>query len=419
MSRPYDLQDISFTDPKVQECPYPAYQHLLREAPAYFDRRAGSWVVTHYHDIRKILLDPEHFSSAVIEEQRDTVNFERAQAARRLYEAEGWQPTPTLSLLDNPRHKEIREIFHKALRPGKIKEPDPFIRDCTQRLIDAFIGKGHCEAVAEFSVPLPLTVICSQVGVPIDDIWTIKRWTDAWVRRFSMMQSMDSEADCVRKEIEFQKYFVDIVGGLRKTPNGSVLSDLVNYRLTDGSQLSYAEIVTHLMVDVFVGGSETTTNAISEGILMLCRNPDQYALLNADLDRHLPNFIEETLRLETPVQGLYRVNKQDVEIRGVKIPARSLINLRFAAGNRDAEKFPCPEAFDIQRENSAQHIAFGSGIHSCIGAPLARREMLWAFDSLLRRCTNIRLVPEANDFTHTEGMLLRSLKSLQIQFDAA
>jgi cytochrome P450 len=148
------------------------------------------------------------------------------------------------------------------------------------------------------------------------------------------------------------------VADLRNAPNGSVLSDLVNYRLTDGSQLSYAEIATHLMVDIVVGGSDTTTNAISEGILMLCRNTDQYALLEADLDHHLPNFVEESLRLETPVQGLYRVNKEDVEIRQVRIPAGSLINLRFAAGNRDADKFPCPEAFDIRRDNSSAHIAF-------------------------------------------------------------
>jgi cytochrome P450 len=156
---------------------------------------------------------------------------------------------------------------------------------------------------------------------------------------------------------------------------------------------------------------------MSEGVLMLCRNPDQYALLQSDLDRHLPGFIEETLRLQSPVQGLYRVTTREVELRGVTIPARSLVHLRFGAANRDGGQFACPADLDVTRQNAGAHLAFGSGIHHCIGAPLARRELLWGFKVLLERCRNIRLAPEGNDFTHVPGMNLRALKALHVEFD--
>jgi len=415
-----DLQTLTLLDPAIQDCPFPAYELLQREAPVFYDRRAGFWVITRYDDIRRILTDPARFSSsATVELARESVDPVRASAIREIYEAEGLQPMPTLSLLDDPRHKEIRAIFQHALRAGKIKELDSLVADIARQLVDDFLPDGRCDVVRQFCVPLPLITICSQVGAPIDDVWIIKRWTDAWVRRFSMMQSADEEVACVRQEIEFQRYFVPIIDGLRRSPNGSLLSDLVNLCLSDGSQLSEAELVSHLLADIFVGGSETSTNAMSEGILLLCRNASQYALLQGDLDRHLPGFVDEVLRLQTPVQGLYRVTTAAVELQGVTIPARSLLNLRFAAANRDERHFSRPAELDVERNNSGSHLAFGSGIHHCIGAPLARRELHWGFYTLLRHCMNIRLVPGANDFGHMPGLMLRALKELHIDFDAA
>lgn len=415
-----DLATLTFTDPEIQECPYPAYELLRRERPAFFDAKAGFWVISRYEDVRSVLTDPRRFSSAAtIELLRDTVDPARAETAREIYEAEGWLPTPTLSLMDEPRHKEVRAIFQHALRAGKIKALDPYIEGIANELVDGFIADGACDVVRQFAVPLPLMAICSQVGVEIDDIWTIKRWTDAWIRRFSLMQSPEEEAACVREEVAFQRHFVDIVARLRGEPNDSMLSNLANMTLSDGSRLSYPEIASHLLSDIFVGGSETATNAIGEGVLMLCENPDQYTLLMSDLDTYLPRFIEETIRLQSPVQGLYRVTTEAVEIGGVQIPARSLINLRFGAANRDAAAFACPAKLDLERENAGAHLGFGSGLHHCIGAPLARREMHWAFTTLLTRCRNIRLAPGRNDFRHLPGMMLRAILALHIEFDPA
>lgn len=415
--RDINLENLTFMDPAVQDCPYPAYEVLRAEAPAFYDRAAGIWVITKYADIRSIIMNPAAFSSeATVELARDSIDPDRAERLRDIYRAEGWEPQPTLSLLDEPRHAEVRAIFTRALRAGKIKALDPFIESVSHDLVDRFVDKGECEIVAQYSVPLPLIAICSQVGVPIDDVWQIKAWTDAWMRRFSLMISEEEEIECIRKEIEFQKYFHKIVADIKQHPNDSILSDLANTKMSDGRELTYAEVSSHLLSDIFVGGSETSTNAISEGVLIMCQNPDHYALLNSDIDKYLPTFIEEVLRLQSPVQSLYRVTREAVEIGGVEIPARSVLSLRFGAGNRDKDHFERPDAVDLLRCNAGAHMSFGGGIHHCIGAPLARREMYWAFRTLLDRTTGLSLAPGKNDFSHHPGMMLRSLKELHVRF---
>jgi cytochrome P450 len=414
------LDQLTFLDPEIQEWPFDTYELLSRVSPVFYDKGQRAWVVTRYDDIRQILTDPVTFSTdGFVEALREAVDPERAAKIRNIYRAHGWEPTLTLSQQDSVRHKGTRAIFQQALRAGRIKQLDPFIQQTAIDLVDKFRACGKTEIVASLAVPLPLIAICSQVGVPLDDIWKIKRWTDSWVRRFSMMLTEDEEIQTVHDEIEFQHYFREIIADLKAKPNGTVLSDLVNLKLPDGRTLEYADVVTHLLADIFVGGSETSTNAVSEAVLLLCENPDQYAFLMSDLDRYLPLFVEESLRLQSPVQGMFRVTTRDVELSGTTIPKGALVNVRFAAANRDSTHFPCPHAMDISRQNSGSHLAFGSGLHHCIGAPLARREIFWSLDALLRRVRNMRLAPERNDLKHTPGLMLRALKELHIEFDPA
>ncbi|GGC40666.1 cytochrome P-450 like protein [Novosphingobium marinum] len=412
------LPGRSLLEPEIQESPFEFYDAIREQAPAYRDPDAGFWVISRYDDIRRIVTDPQTFSSsATVELARDAVDPERAAMARELYRSKGWEPAPTLSLQDDPEHRQNRALFTSALRAGKVRELDPFIRQTAFDLVDKFRAAGACDIVEELAVPLPLIAICSQVGVPIEDIWKIKGWTDAWVKRFSMMQSLEEERDSIEQEIEFQHYFRPIVERLQDRPDGSLLSDLVNIRKPDGSRLSYAQIVSHLLADLFVGGSETSTNAIAEGVLLLCRDERACATLQGDLDRYLPTFIEEVLRLQSPVQGLYRVTTRDVEIGGQGIRAGSLLNLRFAAANRDDAQFACPAHLDLERGNAGSHIAFGSGIHHCVGAPLARREMHWAFEALLSGVRNLRLAKGEPEPSHWPGLMLRALRKLPVEFD--
>jgi cytochrome P450 len=406
-----------FLDPDVSGKPYAVYQRLREEAPVYRDPRTGFYVITRYHDVRAILLDTETYSNQrFTADPKKQVFPARQQRMRELYRTKGWLPAPSLAGYDDPRHREIREVFTKAFRAGRIKQLDPFVERTARELVAAFAPAGACELVRALSVPLPLIVIGQQMGVPREDIWQIKAWTDAWIQRLGMMQSEEQERWSVEQEIEAQHYFQRIYERLRVQPDDTVLSDLVNTPIGE-RPLNDNELHAHMMADTFVGGSETTTNAISAGVWLLCRFPEQYALLDAEPERTLRTFIEEVLRLESPVQGLFRVTTREVTLHGVTIPSGATVNARYAAANRDPAQFENPDALDLERKNAATHLAFGTGVHHCLGAPLARRELHWAFTALLEQTRGIRLTPGKNDLAIAPNYCLRALKQLHIEFE--
>ena len=413
---PQSLGEIDFLDAKLQNCPYHAYKKLRDEAPVWRDPITGMYVITRFDDLRDVLLDPENFINGARPRPLDA---ERARRMRELYETKGWLPAPTLAGRDDPNHKEMRTMFNEAFRPKRINAMDPFVAATAYKLIDAFTDAGRCDWVKQFAVPLPLIVIGHQVGVPEADIWQIKQWTDAWVQRIGAMQTEAQERWSVEMEIEAQHYFQKVFERLRKAPDDTLLSDMVNRVIPEwGRPLTDNELHAEMMADTFVGGSETTTNAISAGVMLLIQNPDVWQRLKAEPDRHLKTFIEEVLRLECPVQGLFRTAARDVELHGVTIPKGAAVNVRYAAANRDEREFENPDRLDLDRDKPGRHLAFGSGVHHCLGAPLARRELYWSFKALTDRIDEMWFVPDANDFTVQPNFALRALNALHIEFRA-
>ena len=419
---PERLEDINLLDQSLQNCPYHAYQKLREEAPVWHDPTTGFYVVSRFEDLRGMLLNPASFANGMSGGQggsRERLNAERAQRMHNLYKEKGWVPAPTLAGRDDPNHKQMRAMFNEAFKPKKINAMDPFVRDTAYRLIDAFVDEGKCDWVQQYAVPLPLIVIGHQMGVPESDIWKIKAWTDAWVQRLGMMQTEDEERWSVEMEIEAQHYFQPIFERLRKTPDDTLLSDMVNREIPEwGRTLNDNELHAEMMADTFVGGSETTTNAISYGMKLLIENPDVWVQLKADPDQYMRTFCEEVVRLEGPVQGLFRIAAQDIELHGVSIPKGSMINIRYAAANRDEREFECPEKLDLERQKPGRHLGFGSGIHHCIGAPLARRELFWAFRALVDRVDDMQFAADMNSFEVAPNFSLRALQELHIEFTA-
>ena len=417
---PESLDDINLLDVDLQHCPYHAYRKLRDEAPVWRDPLTGFYVITRFEDLHRVLLDTERFVSSMRGGQsggRNRTDPQRAERVLNLYEDKGWVPAQTLAARDDPNHRQMRSIFNEAFRPRKINEMDPFVRETASRLIDAFIDDGRCDWVKQFAIPLPLIIIGRQMGVPEADIWKIKAWTDAWVQRLGMMQTEAEEHWSVEMEIEAQHYFQPIFERLRKEPDDTLLSELVNRVIPEwGRPLNDNELHAEMMADTFVGGAETSTNAIGFGVKLLIDNPPAWQMLKADPDAHLRTFVEEVLRLESPVQGLFRVAATDAELHGVTIPKGALINLRYAAGNRDEREFACPEALDLERDKPGRHLAFGSGVHHCLGAPLARRELYWSFKTLLERIDEMWFAPGRNDFGVAPNVALRALKELHIEF---
>ncbi len=421
--RPVSLDDINLLDVGLQNCPYHAYEKLRDEAPVWKDPLTGFYVITRFEDVRRVLLDTERCVNGMRGGQggaRERIDPQRAERMRTLYEDKGWLPAETLAGRDAPSHRQMRAMFNEAFRPARLKAMDPFVEQTAYRLIDGFLDDGRCDWVRQLAVPLPLIVIGRQMGVPEADIWKIKAWTDAWVQRLGMMQTEEQEHWSVEMEIEAQHYFQPIFERLRRQPDDTLLSELVNRVIPEwGRPLNDNELHAEMMADTFVGGSETSTNAIGFGVKLLIENPTAWRLLKADPDTHLRTFVEEVLRLESPVQGLFRTTTTDLELHGVAIPKGSILNIRYAAANRDGREFDCPEALDLERDKPGRHLAFGSGVHHCLGAPLARRELYWAFKALLDRVEAMWFAPGKNDFSVVPNFTLRALKALHIEFRPA
>ena len=419
---PGSLYEINLLDVKLQNCPYHAYEMLRDEAPVWIDPTTGFYVITRFEDIRKLLLDTKNFSNDMRGGQggsREQLDSARAVRMNTLYEEKGWVPGATLAGRDDPNHKQMRTMFNEAFKPKKIEGMDSFVRDTAYKLIDAFVDDGQCDWIKQYAVPLPLIVIGQQMGVPEADIWKIKAWTDAWVQRLGMMQTEEEEQWSVEMEIEAQHYFQPIFERLRKEPDETLLSEMVNRVIPEWERpLTDNELHAEMMADTFVGGSETTTNAIGYGLKLLIENPDVWQKLRSNPDKYLRTFCEEVVRLEGPVQGLFRMAANDVEMHGVLIPKGAMINVRYAAANRDEREFECPADLNLEREKPGRHIGFGSGIHHCLGAPLARRELFWAFQALIDRVDGMRFTLGANSFEVAPNFSLRAMQELRIEFDA-
>ena len=407
------MQPINFYDPEIQKCPYEQYKTLRDYHPVYQDPDTGIYHVSRYEDVRYVLSNHELFSGNV----RGRAPSERQLKVNNRFQERGWVPGPTLISRDEPNHKQMRAMFNEAFRPARINQLDPFVESTARDLFAGIRKAGRCEWVRDFAVPLPLSIIVRQMGADTADLWRIKSWTDAFFKRISMMLSEDEEMATVDKEIEAQHYFQPIFERLRERPDDTLLSELVNREIPEwGRTLTDNELHAEMMADTFVGGSETTTNALSAGVKLLAEQPETWEQLKSDPDKYLRTFIEEVLRLESPVQCLLRMATEEVEISGVKLPAGAVIAVRYASANRDERRFDEPEQLDLDRIKPATHLAFGSGAHHCLGAPLARRELWWGFKVLTEEVETLNFAEDKNTFDVHPHFLLRSLKELHIEF---
>ncbi len=334
--------------------------------------------------------------------------------------AEGWPDLPTLLTADHPVHTRNRKLVNLAFSAPRVNAIEADMRQKSIELIEAFADKGACEFVEEFAVPLPVAMIAGQIGLD-DDPKRVKRWSDAAVDRFSQMIDFERKKECARSLVEFQHYMKGLIDDRRANGGNDLLTDLVEARVEGETPLTDPEIMS-LMQQFMVAGNETTTSTLAGGLLQLIRNPDQMAKAKAAAGGRDPkvimNLVEEALRYETPTAGMWRIVKQDTELGGTAIPAGSILQLRYAAANRDPKKFPDPDRFDLERANARIHLSFGKGPHMCVGNMLSRKEMLVAFDELLERLDDFA-VADDNAIRILPNILLRGVTHLPITFRRA
>ncbi|MBV8054337.1 MAG: cytochrome P450 [Deltaproteobacteria bacterium] len=399
--------DFNPMTPEQRECPFDIYARARREMPIFYSERFDLWLVTRYHDIVTILKDPARFSSA------QSLAVEATPPEVQAVLDTGFSATPTMVTADPPIHTRFRELVGKAFTSRRVVQLELRMREIAHQLIDGFFHDGRADLVRRFAYPFPMEIIAEILGVPAEHMKQFKRWSDDMSARFGPLP-LERQLECARSEVEFQHYFADRLEERRRSPRNDLLTDLLDARIKGEAPLNMAELLS-ILKQLLIGGNETSTNLISSMVLLLMKNSAQLAAVMDDR-RLVQNAVEEALRLDSPVQGLFRTATQEVEIGGVKIPPGAHLELLYASGNRDDARFHNPNAFDVNRKDSSNHMAFGFGIHFCIGAPLARAEGRIALEVLLDRLPGMRLVP-GQDFEHHSHFFLRGLKHLDLQWD--
>jgi cytochrome P450 len=353
----------------VRRDPFPIYDQLRSRSPVFRDPASGHWMVFDYDGVKRVLNDHETFSSRN-------------------------GPADWLLFTDPPRQTKLRGLIAQAFTPRSVAGLEPRIRELSRGLLDQVIERGEMDLAADFSIPLPMMVIAEMLGVPVADRPRFQRWSDIILNMSYTVAGSEGAVQAAQEfhasTAEVNDYLTGVLAERRAAPRDDLLTRLLQAEM-DGERLSQVDILGFFQL-LLVGGQETTTNLINNAILCLVEHPDQLARLRAAPER-LPTAIEEVLRYRSPLQWMFRVTTRDIELHGQTIPARSLVLAMIGSANRDPRHFRDADRFDSARDPNP-HIAFGHGIHFCLGAPLARLEARIAITDLLGRLNDLALASD-------------------------
>jgi cytochrome P450 len=382
-------------DSSFRANPYPHYGAMLDGPPAVINMGPVSVaLIARYADVTSVLRDHENFSS------------EGPQPPSGQYQGR-FMGSRSMLGSDPPRHSRLRRLVSRDFTPRRIRELEPRIRQIASGLLDEIAKRGEFDLMADFANVFPVMVIAEMLGVAPELNATFKSWSDALVAAGNNIPGSPQSPEAIKAIDAIGDYFNGEIEKRRSNPGKDLVSALTAAH--EGEALSAADLLSFVTL-LLVAGNETTTNLIGNGMLALGRHPEQFDLLKQKRDL-LPTAIEEMLRFDGPVQSTARFPKQPVQVAGIEIPGGAIVMTIVAAANRDPAKFPDPEKFDIARTPN-EHVAFGEGIHFCIGAPLARMEAAIAFEAMLDRFPRMHLKDPAMQAVHKGSYFLRGLESL-------
>jgi len=384
--------------------PYAMYRALREQSPIYWSEMMESWVLTRYADIDAVLMDGR-FSS-----DRSRAETRFSQMMREQQEQYGpMGNTQTMLTADPPDHTRLRKLVSKAFTPRSVENLRPRIQEIVDYVLGEAGERGEFEIIHDLAYPLPVIVIAEMLGVPPEDRHRFKEWSDTVVATLGGPFTPPEAMEAGRKSIdELAEYFSHIIAERRAEPRDDLISGLI--AAEEGGQVLSEDEIFATCILLLIAGNETTTNLIGTSMLALFRNPDQMQLLR-ETPTLISSAVEELLRFAGPVHGTGRVPKEDIEIAGHTFKPGEMVFTLLAAGNRDPAHYENPEQLDITR-NPTDHLAFGDGIHFCLGAPLARAEAQIAIGTLLQRFPNLRLLDEDPEWGGT--FIIRGPKRLNV-----
>jgi cytochrome P450 family 150 subfamily A5 len=418
----FDAIDF-FRDDTLVGDPYPYFDHLRERCPVQREAHHDVVMVTGYDEAVAVYHDTATFSScnsvtgpfpgfpvalegddvgALIEQYRDRLPM-----------------SDQLPTFDPPKHTDHRALLMRLITPKRLKENEAFMWNLADRQIDEFLARGRCELVKEFAGPFTMLVIADLLGVPEADHETFRAELGA-KRPERAVGSTERDA-MAHNPLEFlYRQFGIYVEERRREPRDDVLTGLATATFPDGSTPDVIDVV-RVAANLFAAGQETTVRLLATALQVMAERPELQQLLRDERDR-IPNFVEETLRFESPVKGDFRLSRVPTTVGGVDIPAGTTVMVLNGAANRDPRHFEEPGAFRVDRASARQHLSFGHGIHTCPGAPLARAEARVSIERLLDRMADIRISEtehgpaNARRYDYAPTYILRGLQRLHLEF---
>ncbi len=396
---------LDITSPQFRHDPYPTYATLRKNDPVPFLNESSmgeAFLVTRYEDVVTVLKDPR-FST----DMRKTGTQVKAP---------WWVPKMvstfqnSMLLVDDPDHRRLRDLVHKAFTPRRLQDMNTRIERISEELLDAMANKPTVDLIHDFALPIPLTVISDMMGVPQQDRLKFHKWMSTFldISSGSKWQMLGKLTNL----FQMYRFFKGLIKLRRQNPGDDLVTGLVQAE-QDGDRLNEDEMIAMIFL-LLLAGHETTVNLIGNGTLALLENPDQLRKLQQQPEL-MDSAVEELLRFTNPVeQPAPRYVLEDVELSGQKIPKGSRVLVGIASANRDEEAFVNADQLDIERTPN-KHLAFGVGIHYCLGAPLARMEGKIALQKLLARYPNMQLAVTSEQVEWRTSMAVRGLKTLPVQ----
>jgi cytochrome P450 len=415
------LSSYTLADPKVMQNPYPYYERLRAEDPVHFDERIRTWLVTRYEDIVAAARNTEDFSDEmrVSASVRSPFQAEVDEAMQR----EGFVPLTGEDnfKVDGDLHTRRRKLVAHAFTGPAVTAMEARVAGIVRNKASAFLARGTADLVREFAMPIPILVICDALGLPADRVDEISRGADSMVAQVGAGATRDEAYQHGRNVLQLQRFVRQAIEERRLKPGTDLISLLVQARVDDDPSiptLTDRELLSISIVAI-AGGVDTTRNGIAFAMHALATRPDLLAYLrdSKEQDKDIGRFNEEVLRFYSPVPQLPRIVKKDTVLGGKTIPKGSMVFLCWASGNRDAQRFAEADKFDLDRANTRQHLAFGTGVHFCLGSMLARQEMKYAVKEIVNNVESLELAvpPEGLDLS-SSMVILRGLKTLPVRF---
>ena len=415
------LASASLTDPAIRDHPDAFYAAMRRHDPVFYDEKAGMWLITRFDDAQAVLRDSETYSAERGYNSQFAKGFIDEFSA--ILKAEGGGFFPDVIKSDPPRHTRIRRLMDSAFTAHRVKQLEPNIERIAVGLVDKMLAKAAAgepvDGVADFATPMTIHVICEQLGVHDVEAETIKRWSHALIQQIGMVQTRDEMVEHARQVAECQNYLIAQIRDRQVNPREDMISDLVHARTDDDANpmLDFDETVS-LVRALLIAGNETTSTGMGHLVFILATQPETARRLreSIDDDRLLTRFVEEMLRMDPPIRVTSRMTTREVELGGRLLPEGAHLLIAYGSTNSDESQFACPYAFDLDRPNLTRQLAFGAGVHRCIGAALARMELKVAAREIVRRLDDIRLLIPADELRYVPSMATHRIAHMPISF---